>query len=44
MNEGMLSDKCGKRLPRNAPSTSPDLLQAVKKSRENFEVETISIS
>ncbi|XP_028394040.1 ubiquitin conjugation factor E4 B-like [Dendronephthya gigantea] len=37
MDEGMIGDKCGKRLSPNAPAASPELLQAVKKSRENTE-------
>ena len=39
LEEGIIGDKCGKRLSPNAPTSSPELLQAVKKSRENTEVE-----
>lgn len=35
IEEGLAGDKCGKRLSPNAPTTSPELLQAVKKCREN---------
>ena len=38
MDEGMIGDKCGKRLSPNAPTSSPELLQAVKKCRENMEI------
>ena len=38
MEEGIIGDKCGKRLSPNAPTSSPELIQAVKKSRENTEI------
>ena len=38
IEEGMIGDKCGKRLSPHAPTSSPELLQAVKKSRENAAV------
>ena len=38
IEEGMMGDKCGKRLSPNAPTSSPELLQAVKKCRENTEI------
>ena len=38
LEEDMIGDKCGKRLSPNAPTSSPELLQAVKKSRENTEI------
>jgi hypothetical protein len=38
IEDGMIGDKCGKRLSPNAPTSSPELLQAVKKCRENTEI------
>ena len=38
IEEGIIGDKCGKRLSPNAPTSSPELIQAVKKSRENTEI------
>ena len=33
----IIGDKCGKRMSSHAPSSSPELLKVVKKSKENSE-------